>query len=334
VDDVRRIADAVLYEGYILWPYRRSALKNQRRWTFGGVHPRAHSERHPDDRFRMRTQCLIEAGDDATVDVAVRFLHVVARGVLRATAGGLEEVDELTVGDARHLAWDEAVEREVGGRGLALGALRERPRRIAIEVAAGCEEEELCEDGRRAGVLVRSWQPLSGAVEISAHAVGARLHRIGVDVVNTTPCADGTPREAVLRRTFCSTHTVLHAPGGGFVSLTDPPEELRAAAGECRNEATWPVLVGTHGDTHTLLSSPIILEDHPRIAPESPGDLFDGGEIDQLLTLSILSLTDAEKAEMRASDPRAREILDRTEALTPDELMRLHGAIRDWRVLR
>ena len=66
------------------------------------------------------------------------------------------------------------------------------------------------------------------------------------------------------------------------------------------------------------------------IAPESPGDLFDGGEIDQLLILNILSLTEEEKAEMRATDPRAREILERTEALTPEELMRLHGTIREF----
>jgi hypothetical protein len=94
------------------------------------------------------------------------------------------------------------------------------------------------------------------------------------------------------------------------------------------------VLVGEPGERHTMLSSPIILDEYPRVAPESPGDLFDGGEIDQLLTLNILSLTDEEKAEMRASDPRAREILDRTEALTEQELMRLHGAIRDLRVVR
>ena len=85
------------------------------------------------------------------------------------------------------------------------------------------------------------------------------------------------------------------------------------------------MLVGEPGERHTLLSSPIILEDHPRIAPESPGDLFDGGEIDQLLILNILSLTEEEKDEVRASDPRAREVLDRSEALSPEELMRLHG---------
>ena len=124
---------------------------------------------------------------------------------------------------------------------------------------------------------------------------------------------------------------MLTARGAQFVSLTDPPDRLRAEAEACRNEGTWPVLVGEPGSRDTLLSSPIILEDHPRIAPESPGELFDGGEIDGLLTLNILSLTDEEKAEMRDSDPRTREILERTENLSEEEMMRLHGAIRDLR---
>jgi hypothetical protein len=145
--------------------------------------------------------------------------------------------------------------------------------------------------------------------------------RIGVAIANTTPW-DRDDREAALRRTFCSTHAVLRAPSGAFVSQTDPPESLRAAAAGCRNEGTWPVLVEGR---EVVLSSPIILEDHPRIAPESPGDLFDGGEIDQLLILNILQLTDEEKAEARASDPRVRELLDRSEGLSPKELLRLHG---------
>jgi hypothetical protein len=257
-DPVRAIADAVLYEGYLLWPYRRSALKNQRRWTFGGVYPRAHSERHPDDRWRMRTEVVLEGSDE--VDVTVRFLHVVVR----------ED------------GWEEAVEREVGPGPVAVAA------------------------GREAG---RSWEALSGSVD-----VWCGDGRVVVEIANATPFA-GTRQEA-LRRTFCSTHTVLRSPGA-FVSATEVEG--------CRNEGTWPVLVGDH---HTMLSSPIILEDFPRVAPESPGDLFDGGEIDQLLVLNILALTDEEKAEMRETDPRAREILERTERLTPEELMRLHGTLR------
>jgi hypothetical protein len=310
-DPVRQIADAVLYEGYVLWPYRRSALKNQQRWTFGGVHPRAHSLEHPDDRWIMRTECLLE-GEGATVEVSVRFLHVVRRD-LTGPDGAL--VDELTVDGARHLAWDEAVERE-----LAPGP---------IAIAAGRDVEAL----RGAGAIVRSWEALSGAVEVSQAPAGPALRRITVEISNTTPWAGGE-RGEVLRRTFCSTHTVLRATGGAFVSLTDPPEPLREQAEACRNEGTWPVLVGEPGRRDTLLSSPIILEDHPRIAPESPGDLFDGGEIDQMLVLNILTLTDEEKAEMRDSDPRTREILERTEALTAEELMRLHGAIREFQAVR
>jgi hydrogenase maturation protease len=310
-DPVRQIADAVLYEGYILWPYRRSALKNQRRWTFGGVHPEAHSAAHPDDRSRIVGQCLLEGGDPADVEVSVRFLHVVRRDVLRPDG---EPVDELVAGGERHLAWDEAVERE-----LAPGP---------IAVAGGREEERL--DG---GSLARSWEALAGAVDVSAEPLGEQLSRLTVSIVNRTPWAGGA-REDVLRRTFCSTHAVLRTRRGGFVSLTDPPESLREAADGCHNEGTWPVLVGAPGSRDTLLFTPIILEDHPRIAPESPGDLFDGGEIDQLLILNILTLTDEEKAEMRDSDPRTREILERTERLTPDELMRLHGAIRELQVVR
>jgi hypothetical protein len=335
MDPVRAIADAVLYEGYVLWPYRRSALKNQRRWTFGGVYPEAHSAGREDDPCVMRTTCLLEAGDDVRLDVGVRFLHVVRRDVAREGAGGRELVDELVVGGQRHLAWEEAVEREATADGLGVAEL-ERGRRVAIDVAGGAEEEELRDaGGRLAGALVRSWEPLAGAVEVSGRRVRPGLLEVAVAVTNTSPWAGG-PREDALKRTFCSTHTVLRARGGLFVSLTDPPEPLRDVAQACRdrNQGTWPVLVGDPGERHTLLSSPIILEDHPRIAPESPGDLFDGGEIDQMLVLNILSLTDEEKAEMRDSDPRTREILERTEALSQEQIMRLHGAIRDFRVVR
>jgi hypothetical protein len=302
MDRVRQIADAVLYEGFILWPYRRSALKNQRRFTFGGVYPRGHSERHPDDRGTMRTECLVE-GEAPAIDVRVRFLHVVERQVLDASR---RPVDELTVAGRRFLSWQEAVERELGPGPFA--------------IAGGSDEEPLGDDG----AIVRSWEPVEGSVDVSTETLAPGLRRVGVEIANTTPF-EGT-REEALRRTLCSTHTVLRVGGGAFVSLTDPPAALRESAAACRNEGTWPVLVGEPASRDTLLSSPIILEDHPRIAPESPGDLFDGGEIDALLTLNILGLTDEEKAEMRDTDRRAGEILERTEALSEDELIRLLAA--------
>jgi hypothetical protein len=269
-DPVRRIADAVLYEGYILWPYRRSALKNQRRWTFGGVFPEEHARAHPDDASAMRTECLLD-GDPADVEVTVRFLHVLRR-------------DD---------GWEEAVERELG------------PGPIAIP------------GGREAD---RSWEALQGAISVASEPLGGGRHRMSVEIVNRTPVRSGLPRQEVMARTFCSTHTILRTGSGAFRSGVE-------AGDACHSVGTWPVLVGEPGSRDVLLSSPIILEDHPAIAPESPGDLFDGGEIDELLVLNILALTDAEKAEMRATDPRAREILERTEALTEEQLVRLHGRV-------
>jgi hypothetical protein len=332
VDDVSRIADAVLYEGYLLWPYRKSAIKNQRRWTFGGVYPERHSAVHPDDPALMRTECLLEGAGGCRVDVRVRFLHVVNRTVARGSGNGLEPVDELVVDGESHIGWDEAVEREITAAELDPAALR-HPIRIRIDVPAGSGVEELRDaSGAPAGAFVRSWRELEGLVEIGAVPAGPGLYRLTVRIFNLTPF-EGT-REDALRQAFCSTHTILQSRGGSFVSLTEPPEELRAEAERCRNDGTWPVLVGSRGERHTMLSSPIILPDHPEIAPESPGDLFDATEIDQLLTLSILSMTETEREQMRAADPKARAILERTEALTEDELIRMHGAIREMGMRR
>jgi hypothetical protein len=287
MDEVRKIADAVLYEGYILWPYRRSALKNTRRFTFGGV--------TPDEP--MRTEVLLEGGPDHALEVTVRFLQAVRRQPHRAG----EPVDELTVDGERHLSFEEATEREVSIEG---------PGRVPIAIAAGRVEERLSEGAS----VVRSWCAIDAEVAVDVRPLRPGMFRVCVEISNAT---------AGEAATLCSTHTILRVRNGGFVSALDPE-----AAEACRNEGTWPVLVGEPGDRHTMLSSRIILEEYPRIAPESPGDLFDGGEIDQLLTLNILGLTDEEKAEMRATDPRAREILERTEGLTHEELMRLHGMVR------
>ena len=319
-DPVRAIADAVLYEGYVLWPYRRSALKNAQRWTFGGVYPRAHSVgRAPgDDPCAMQTQCLLEGTEEARVSVDVRFLQVVRR---QAVARDGRPVDELVDGSERELSWDEAVERELALPPIPLCELADGER-LPLAIPAGCDEQRLA-----AGALVRSWEALRASVTLRTERLKPALHVLTVRIENDTPWAGG-PRAELMRRTLCSTHTELDVEGGAFVSLTDPPTWLRGLAAACENVGTWPVLVGEEGARDRLLSSPIVLSDYPRVAPESPGDLFDGGEIDQLLILNILALTDAEKDEVRASDPRARELLERTEALTPEQLMALHGTVR------
>ena len=335
MDAAKKIAEAVLYEGYILWPYRRSAGKNQQRWTFGGVYPRTYSEtRAEDDPWFMQTQCLVLGDEESRVEVKVRFLHVTERKIGRKTGNGLEFVDELRVDGELYLSWDEATEREIAVGGFAVRDLLQAQKQVEIDIPGGTEEEPLANSaGEEIGAFVRSWRALSGTVNVAGSAVGEGVYRVMVGISNLTPW-EGEDRETTLRRTFVSTHTTLQVEGGEFVSLTDPPEEFRLFVEACENLKTWPVLVGEEGETNMLLSSPIILSDHPQIAPESPGDLFDGGEIDQLLILNILTLTDEEKEEMRATDPRGREILDRCESLSQEELMNLHGAVREFKMAR
>lgn len=328
MEQIEQIARAVLYEGYLLYPYSRSALKNQQRWTFGGVYPREYSEATGEnDPWLMQTQCILRGDENTTLDVRVRFLQVTDRAVMSARDGTWEPIEELRIGGRIYHPWEEARERTVGAPSLTLGSLLACGTCIPIRIRAGDEEEALSDDTGARGRLVRSWHGLHGGVVIESEVLGRDAYRVTVRIVNTTPCAE-RDRAPVIRHTLVSTHTVLTASNGEFISLLEPPEEYEAAAAGCENIKTWPVLIGAPGERGTMLSSPIILYDYPAVSPETPGDLFDATEIDELLRLSIMSLTDAEKEEMRDTDERSRAILEQTEALTVADLMNLHASVR------
>jgi hypothetical protein len=338
-----RIVAATLYEGYILYPYRPSSVKNQVRWTFGGVHPRSWSEATGgSDPWLAQTECLIRAADATSITVRVRFLQLVARTVARLEppaetldAGAmarLEDVDELRVAGVNHRAWDEATEVTIDCGRHALSAVLEREVVVEHAIPGRDDIEPLLDEHRRiVGALQREWQPLVAEVTVTAVRVTEDIVRVAVVVRNVSAYRVDGDRERALRSSLVSTHAILLAERGAWLSLADPPPDAVEAAARCRNAGLWPVLVGEPGAADTVLASPIILEDHPQVAPESSGDLFDATEIDEILSLRILALTDEEKAEMRAADARARALLDRTEALTGDDLMRMHGTIREVR---
>jgi hydrogenase maturation protease len=176
---------------------------------------------------------------------------------------------------------------------------------------------------------------VEGAIEICAEKLLEKLFKVTIRVRNVTPFENpGASRDKALLHSLVSTHTILGVRSGEFVSLLDPPPEFQDCARGCRNVGAWPVLVGEPGQRDTLLASPIILYDYPQIAPESAGDLFDGTEIDEILSLRIMTLTDDEKREIRKSDERARQILERTEAMPAEQFMKLHGALRGLRPLK
>jgi len=338
---VEEIAEAVLYEGYMLYPYRASAVKNQQRWNFGVVCPRAYSEeQNGSEAWTMRTECLLQADSSTQLDITVRFLQIVNRSIGKlkspvaelspGTGPAFEIVDKLMTGGRTYLSWQEAAEREVNAPRLR-PAIFSAENPLSFSFPAGRELEPVHDDaGMIVGVIIREWKEISGSVAVDVKDCRKGVFKVAVVISNLTP-REGQQhdrRDEALRYSLISTHTILAAEGGEFVSMLDPPEELRQLAGECSNVGTWPVLVGDEGERRVILSSPIILYDYPQIAPESPGSLFDGTEIDEILSLRILTMTEEEKQEMRESDERARRILERTESMPAEQFMKLHGVLR------
>lgn len=342
---VDKIAEVILYEGYLLFPYRPSAMKNQQRWTFGGVYPRAYSEACAEtDPWWMQTQCLVEGTPDTRLDVRARFLRLADCAPTWLEPAGPRLVEGLRLAGRTHRPREEAIEGELlfASGAVRLGDLLGGGCSSVQDLAGGQATEPLAGvAGERAAALVRTWQPIQIELTLAAEPLPAeQLYRLTAKISNVTPWASPAPlggepaRQAALRQSTISTHTVLQVEGGAFVSLLEPPPPFAAAASACANVKTWPVLVGERGERQALLSSPIILYDYPEVAPESPVSYFDTTEIDELLALSVLALTDEEKAEVRAADPRAREILERTERLTAEQLLQLHGTFREPRLPR
>ncbi len=341
---LQRLIEALLYEGYVLYPYRPSSSKNRReRFTFGRIYPQPYSSaQNGAEPCIMQTECLACCGTGRMeLQVSIRFLHLIARDIgafeqpVAEYRGGIDSklklVEELRAGDRLYQTWQEAIEREV------LVPMPPIENNFPVEVKSrfrflAWHELEPIWDGQLAvGLVSRRQETLEGAVEVSVCSIGERLRKLTVRVLNQTPMTDPelNDAQAVAMRTLASTHTILRIEGGEFISLMDPPSEAKPAAEGCRNIGTWPVLVAgeTGEDRRTMLSSPIILYDYPQIAPQSAGPLFDGTEIDELLSLRILTMTDQEKLEMRAVDEHARRLLERTESLPEQSLLRMHGVM-------
>ena len=271
----RKVAEAVLYEGYVLYPYRASSAKNQVRWQFGVVAPVAHCAVEAGERGMMQTEVLVE-GARPVVDLKLRFLRIQTRTIEDASG---TPVASLEVDGHRWTTWDEAVEEELDVEALGLGE-----RVVAFELAPMHEVEEFGGAGR----VVRERQAISAEVRVTAERLDGPypLVKFRVVVANVTPWAKaGASRGDVVRRSLTAVHTLLAVHHGNFLSMIDFPEFAAGAVASCVNEGTWPVLIGDEGERSVILSSPITLYDYPEIAPESDGDMFDSTEIDEILAL-------------------------------------------------
>ncbi len=348
-ETARAVADAVLYEGYVLYPYRASSRKNQVRFQWGVLTPRAYSETDGSERWSARTECLVDLDGRpgrAILRVRVRCLQTQRRRVEARLPGkgddsavtGFGPVDALEVDGTSHVGWDEAVEHVVDLPPLVIPAGGTAADELPFHLEGGSETQPVHRaDGTLAGRFVRVRIPIDGAVRIATtpEREGSPYVKVTVTVENATPWSDDRSRRAdVVAQSLVAVHTILAVDGATFISLLDPPDEAVEAARACRGDGTYSVLIGRDD---VVLSSPIILYDHPEVASQSPGDLYDALEIDEILTLRVMTLTDTEKAEARGTDARAAAIIDRCESLSPETMSRLHGQMRpvepEWSTL-
>ena len=325
----RAVADAVLYEGYLLYPYRATSRKNQSRWQFGVLGPQGAEAAGIGENDTLSAQVLVRPQRDGSVSGVVRFLQLQHRGAERALCdGSFEPVDDLVAGQRCWLSWDEAVEREVGIDPIPLTSL---PATVDISIPAGVDVETV-DSGR----LVRSRRQLLGRLAISAEPDGELL-RLTLEMRNTAPpVAD---KDAAIATSMIGAHLVLEVVNGQFVSLLEPPASAADAVARCRQHRWFPVLAGPRGaaaaatsdrgEGDLVLVSPIILYDHPEIAEQSEGALYDSTEIDEILTLRVMTMTDEEKAQARATDPRAAQIIDRCDSMSPEAMLNMHGVLRN-----
>lgn len=316
-DGVEKIAAAILYEGYILYPYRSTAIKNRQRWNFGTLYPRIYAEaQHPSEPFSLTAECLFVAEANPSLDVKLSFLQLIRQHHSEALNRFFDP----------SLAWDEAVER-TSEHNFSLSDLGTSPLSLKLHMDA-VDLPKVQEVDQTPG--------LGGVLTIGAEILEGRLCRLRLELQNVSPLPsdERAKRDEALQQSFVSTHILIGITSGEFVSLLDPGEAYKEFSATCRNVGVFPVLAGEEPDKNVMLCSPIILYDYPKIAPESAGDFFDGTEMDEMLTLRVLTLTDAEKEEMRNGDPRARKILERTEKLTSESMLKAHGVIRSLRDIR
>lgn len=343
---VKRLVNATLYEGYMLYPYRPSSIKNRKRFNFGVLAPREFAESEKNEKWQMQTECLIEGNEETNLNIKISFLQLVERkiGKLENFSGvwneknppDFEIVSSLEIEGKIFQPWEEAVEREIELKDLKIEKLLNASQTQIFSFSKEEKSKPLRDENEKIiGANVFDQKEISGRIEIKAEKLNAQnLYKLTIRCFNTTSpenLRDKT-REGVLLYSFISAHTILSAESGEFISLLDPPEKFKSFAESSENIGTYPILVGENGDEKDcVLSSPIILYDYPEIAPESKGDLFDGLEIDEILTLRIMTMTDDEKREMRGADEKTRKILERTENLANEELLKLHGTMRGLR---
>jgi hydrogenase maturation protease len=279
MEEIGKICNALLYEGYALFPYRKNALKNQKRFNFGVLSPKNWSQHQINEYYFQQIEILVLAENDVKLSFSTRFLKL-----------------------SNDAEWQTAEERKI-------------------------ENEFVLNDSK---VIEYKQDNLSGRIIISTTKLRKNLFKVQFIFENQTDFSDieNLSREEILQYSFVSAHTIFGVENGKFISLLEPPKEFIEQTKSLLNIGVFPVLIGDKSKHHNILASPIILYDFPEIAENSFTDFFDGLEIDELMILNLLALTDEEKRQIAETDERTRQILEKIANLKTEDLMKLHAHLR------
>ncbi|MEO7294341.1 MAG: hypothetical protein ABIW34_14630 [Ginsengibacter sp.] len=322
---LEELTRTLLYEGYSLFPYHRSAIKNQKPVPFGVIYPKDYNTYNQHSHAAMQSECIVTGGDDLSINIIVRFLHLIKTEVLKQNNEKENEVDDVVAG------W-QTIEREINSGNLLITELIKNRKEFPIRFDKMNEDRYVYDDSDNVKAKrINSASEIKGNVIIEASTVEnmKNTFRIRVNITNTSSIvnADVIARDEALCQSFLSTHIILKSANGEFISGQNPAENFKQAIAQCKNTGTWPILVDESNTT--MLCSPIILYDHPQINPQSKGDLFDSTEIEEALMLHFAVMSDDEKNRIADSDEKLKAMLNKVGMVTPEEMIGLHGGMHE-----
>ncbi|MDQ6843719.1 MAG: hypothetical protein M3Z92_05095 [Bacteroidota bacterium] len=333
-DILENLTRTLLYEGYSLFPYHRNAIKNQKPIPFGVVYPADYNAFNMHAHSEMHTDCIVTGDGDLMINVTVRFLHLKKTEVFQINAGAdsdennFSPIYEISVNGELYQAGWQTIERKINSGDLRIGQLVDNPKTLSISFDKVFKSKFIWDlNGEITGKQIISILPIEGTVTIKAIPVEnmENAYRVIVFITNSTPVenANEISRDEISRQSFLSTNTILNTTTGEFISLQNPGEKWVSIIEQCQNKGTWPILIDENNKT--LLSSPIIVYDYPKINPRSNGDLFDSLEIEEALILHFSVMSDEEKNKIAQSDEKLRSMLNKVGQVTPNEIINLHG---------
>jgi hypothetical protein len=301
-EPLEQLIDSLLYEGYALYPYTPGAAKNAAPTPFGILYPPAYAVALASTFERLELRCVLQAPPEAVLSAEARFLAATGERH-EATAHRVRLADAVVGVLAASSATGQPGQPDQSGASGQPDA-SDTPGR-----PGAWREVEIAEESPGPGQLRL-------AVGLGARELGSGSYEVTLTVENRTPCAQGLDRSGALAHSLLSTHPILRVSGGCFSSPLECP---------CVSVNTFPVLASATDDA--VIGATIVLPDHPQIAPESRGGLFDSTEIEEALLLHVKALSDAEREEIERQDPLVREMVARAAATTPEEILALHGRV-------